>query len=839
MSYTLLVQSDNPIGYWKLNGTTTDLSLYDNSASMGAGTKYSALPLVANSGSSTIIGPSSGSIVIAHTYDAFSKGLKKAQFGIEFWISFNSSVMDGNGYFKNSSSTTSYFTNNELKIMRLMNGATEVAYISYDYNKNSFKFDVNDPNSKNIEAEYVVRNLNTSFHIFAFMSESTLNITVNGESGISGVVNDSSLYTARGTNGYKWVIDYSSFNSSASMSYVINDLAFYDYMIPLSSMRKRIVWAYHNDKPSYLTNTQTTSFFDIEELDNHVAYHNEIMGGDFHTYKELFNLEVNDNEGLRYITTASPVLDVSLSSSAALSYTVDGVTMSNYAAILISDYNNLLKSKKTYTFTSQIKYNGGSNYIFSLNDNLNRAIYYATAESNGFHFYQYSIDSSLSTEIVSATSTLSSGSSYNFGLSITNGYIYIYGNSVSNSSSISMPSITSETTLNIGNMVAIPNTSNSMNIKNFGFSNIDTIDFSTVDFTQNQMFMCKLTNDLTMSQIGYWIRPLNLGTFGNSLVGSKVTWDGMDNVSVSISNNNGFTWNDITRGTAIPNMIFSDVNKDCLIKVIVPYSYLPKTKNQSFNNLYISLYNNLVFNSNDKNYELIAKTDSSSYNSFTIQRNNQAMGFRKDNFGIKFDPISSSSTYVAGYAEIISNTTAINNYGVDFWFKANSITTASSYLIHLDYISDVYLSTYTDLYSGSLTATEFYLYVDQSTNRLIYSPPAARVYLNGASVSSNSTSITIGDYYHIGIDYGSASGYESHSVMTLNGLYETASSHSAFVYGNINIWNKTLSASIALARYQSFVANSSSIVTDISSTVWQSNWASNAITTASGFKIGT
>ena len=843
MSYTSLVQSDSPIGYWKLNGSTQDLSLYNNTASISNTIRYSALPLVANSGSSMIISPSSGSVTIFNKYDAFHKGFERSNFTIEFWFSFDSSTMTGAGYDINNSSATQYFINDQLKIIQLLDGATEVAVIYYDYNKNSFRFKINDASGNNSESYCIVRNLNTSYYIVATYKDKSVSLTVNGDLGLSGEITDFSLFPAPGKSNYNFVISPNSMNSSASMSYVINDLAFYDYKLPLLSMRKKTTWAYHNDKPNLLTTTLNTSLFELEEFDSNVCYHTEVLGNNFLENKEIFNLKIDEFEGLTHKYDLNFSLDNSINFLASATYSTDGLSLYNSANLNLNQFGETISNTGVISFTSQIKFGGSSDYIFSFNQKSKNLIYYSIVNSSGFYFYSYDLIAASSTLVSTLATSLTSGSTYNFGICISD-TINMYANSTSSIVANTLDiKVESDSVLNIGNMVANPNSSNALKIKNFGFSDLLISDFSTVDFTKNTMFMAKFTDGLYISQIGYWIKTLSLSQF-NSILGSKITWDGMDNARVELSNDNGFTWYSITRGAPVPYIIASSINKDYLIKVTVPFDYQIERMNQSFNNLQISIYNNLTFFTNDKNYEFFTQVDSSSSQPISIQRKTQAINYRKDNFGIKFNPESGSTNYVPGYGYIKNLTSAINTYGIDFWLKPNSFTSSSNYIVHVDYITlsnDIYQNLYSDSYSASSASasTEYYLYVDSSNKKLIYSPSAtAKLYINGNYVTSNSTSVNLGDYYHLFLDFGTASGYDLNSTTTINGLYNTASGHSHFVYGNINMWNRSITSNDAYLRYLSYVGNNSSSVSDSSSVVWQLNKYSSASVSASGIKIG-
>jgi len=844
VSYTSIIQSNKPIGYWKLNGTTEDLSVNDNSASVLGSMQYSALPLVSNSGSCTLINPTSGSVIIPNIYNAFHKGYDRCNFTIEFWFSFDSSIMTGAGYNINNSSATQYFINDQLKIIQLLNGTTEVGSIYYDYNKNTFNFKINDSSGQNGLSYCVVRNLNTSFYIVAEYNNRSISISVNGESGVGGLVKDFSLFPSVGTNNYNFVISPNSINSSASMGYVINNLAFYDYKIQTVEMRQKTTWAYHNDKPNLLTTTLNTSMFELEEFDSHVLYHTEVLGNNFLENKEIFNLSVDSNEGLVNKNIVDFTLDNSLNPFASVTFSNDGVSFTNSANLKLEKFSDILEKNNAFTLTSQIKYGGGDDYIFSFNQKSNNTMYYSKINASGFYLYSYDLNSASSTLLNTISASLSSGSTYNFGISVYSGSVNLYGNGTSSIVAVNNISLENGSILNIGNMNMFPSTNNSSKIKNFGFSNLNIQDFSSIDFTENKMFMARFIEDYHVSQIGYWTRTLSLANFGNKILGSKITWDAMDNVKVEISNNNGFAWYPITRGAPIPYLLASEINKDLLIKVTIPYDYKIELPRQSFNNLQISIYNDLSFFSKDKNYELLPQVDSSSSQPFTIQRNTQAINYRKDNFGIKFNP-EYGTGYVPGYAYIKNLTSAINTYGMDFWFKPNSFNSASNYIVHVDYVvshSNDYQNIYTDLYSTlipDVATTEFYLYVDSSTKKLIYSPSAtAKLYVNGNYVTNNSTSVNLGDYYHLLIDFGTASGYDLNSKTTINGLYNTASGHSHFVYGNINMWNRPITSNSASLRYISYVGNNSASISDSSSVTWEKNKYSVDAVWFSAIKIG-
>jgi hypothetical protein len=222
LSYSLLVQGDRPLDYWKLNSNPTGGNFN------GINFSYSSLPLTSNSACAfQVTYANNASVSISNTYDAFHKNYEDAVFDIEFWFSFQN-MLDGSGYLKNSSTATQYFSNNKLKILQIMNGSSEIGSIYYNYDNNTFRFSIN--GDSNTDAYIPIRNLNVPFYIVASYKDKKISIFVNGEMGSSGeVINNSFPLKPLGT----FVIDKTSLTSNSGTGFVINYLAFYNY--PLSA----------------------------------------------------------------------------------------------------------------------------------------------------------------------------------------------------------------------------------------------------------------------------------------------------------------------------------------------------------------------------------------------------------------------------------------------------------------------------------------------------------------------------------------------------------------------------------------------------------------------------
>jgi len=760
LTYTALVRGSSPLGYWKLNGSGS--AVVGSSATISNAT-WSALPLVVNSASSLVVKPNGASVSINNTYNAFYKNFDSNTFTFEFWFSFNG-LFNGSGYIDNLNQK--YFTNNELDIITIKNGSTKIGRIYYSYLTNSFRFSI--VGTGNTDAYIPIRNLNTSFYITVSYSNKKLAITLNGQNGNSGIASDVSIFTSN-TSGTTFEINGNSINNS-SINYVISDLAMYDYIIPSAQMRRKVLLALDADKPSDITQYIETSFFDLSEKDYHISWYENIYGNAFEV--GIFDknlLVIDDIEGiLPHKINELHMTDAAWAGSAVVSSS--GLKFYNENTALIFDqYGEIFEKESYQTISCQITPTTSStSYIFSITNSINKnKSLYVTAGSAGFDLGQYDHVSSTASSLLNIPLTLSSSGTYNFALSINGEEIHVLGEDTTTSISISDLKISRSSQLIIGNLSDYF-VNNTLLIKNISMNNENQNTFIGYDFTENKMLMAKLTENFAVSQILKWIRTIPLSNYGNEIAGTKVTWDGMDNCLVSISDDSD-TWTPINRGSPIPGVKNNLMNKNKLIKVLVPYEYTPEKENQSFNNLNIAIYKNLSFVSEDNEYIMEAFSDNTASSSYTIKRIPQSILLRQDKFGIYFDKVnlytaSTSTEIVPGYAKINSISGSSTPYAIDFWFKADTLSgSTNKYLIDIDTYSisnfDYYNDIYSDLYetSSSLTfAQNGFLYIDGTTNKLIYSSiNESKLYVNGVSYSSNSLTITPGEFYHIFYDFSS------------------------------------------------------------------------------------
>lgn len=811
MSYTLLVQSSAPKGYWKLNGTASGVVGASASITGSAANAFTVPPLTANSASAMIFRQNGASVSISNTYDAFYKNTESKTLTFEYWFSFTGNML-GQGYPGSVTASSQPYVSNKLNIIQIMNGATQIGSIYYDYNRNTFRYNIN--GAGNTEAYYPVRNLNTNFYIVATYSNKKLSLIVNGDDGVQGSLLDTSIFPTKASN-VTFQINPNSINQ-ASQEFVVSDLAIYDYPLNKDQMRRRVVLAYNPDKPTAITGTIETSYFDLTEKDYHLALSRSIVGQDF-GYNTIYenNLSVDGAEGI-FPKRISGFINSDQTYGASVAITASGLQSNASAAAQMADFGRIFSSEPFVTITGQVTMTSASGgTVFEVANAISRqGSVYVTAASNGFFVYTYDPVASSTAFAASVSTSLSASNSYNLGVSFSKETFYVYGNGVTGSGTVPGFAITSAALLNAGNVANSPS-ANSLLIKNLGINNSRQTTFSGYDFTENKMFMARFTSDLSISQVSTWVTNVPLSVFSTDIVGSKVWWEGMDNILVQTSQN-GQSWTTIGLGDQLPGVNYRQLNQDLLLKVVTPFEYATELSNQSLNSLQISLYRDLSFLSSDGLFQILPQSDISASHAYNIARYADPILQRPSRFGLYFNKYSGS---VGGFATIVPTSSAALPYAIEMWVKFDSFPYTTNYLIE-----------------GDTSNTHPVLYA--SANKLVYSSSATpTLYVNGASVASNAFTASAGEFYHLIFDFGAPLSPNA-SVYLNSKATSTASTHSHGCYGFVNLWNSAMSASAASARYQHFVANNISAVIDSNSNLWQPNWQSTSVNSASGFKIG-
>jgi len=731
----------------------------------------------------------------------------------EFWFSFNG-LLDGSGYLKNLEDSTQYYNNDELNIISIKNGLTEIGLIYYSYLKNTFRFKIN--GTDNLEAYVPVRNLNNSFYIVASYLGGTLKISANGEEGGRGSVSDTSLFPNKNSSSIYFNINGTSLVSSASMNYVIGDLAIYDMAITSQDQRKRVLHGLSADKPSQITSVLETSYFDFSEKDYHSIYNDVMMGAGFQN--NIFNsnnLVFSDGDGISYKIVDDFQMLESAYTGSAIATSSGSKFLNTNTALVLNQYGTMFGDSAYQTISCQITPTTAStSYIFSIENCVNnKDSLYVTAGSAGFSIGSYDHFNASATEYFNVAKSLTVSQQYDFAISIDGEEICIYSDDSSDTTTIPNLDIKNSSRLILGNL-SDTFTNNTLYIKNLGMNNEKETTFTGFDLTENKMFMARLTSNFSISQLSTWSKVIPIANYHNEIVGSKITWDGMDNCLVETSVNDQ-DWQTVTRGEPIPNLLYDRPNKNQLIRVNVPYEYKIEKNNQSFNNLEIMLYRNLSFVSDDGDYTFSASSDSASHASYTIKRLPQSILLRQDKFGLYFPK---TNEIARGYGVVNSASGLSLTYAADFWLKFDSFSTASNFVI-----------------SRNNSPSVQYVYVDATTKKFIFTSNV-KLYINGASVTNNNFTASTGTYYHLFCDFQTSGS----TAVYINGKYDgSASVHSHGSYGHLNIWSSSVTAATASSRYAHFVSNNITTVSDsTASLLWQPSWNTDAITTASGYRIG-
>lgn len=796
MTYSSLVQNHNALGYYP-----------GLSSALGNSPSIDALPLVSNNASTSFINSSfsSSGAYINNVYDAFYTNFDQNTFTTEFWFSFNNSF-NGSGYINNVpvtsgnqwSNSNQYFNvsssityngstinvsdpdvgKNYLEIIKLINtnSYSVLSKIFYDYVANNFVYRVYGANGTYSDAYIPVRNLNMHFYITATYKAGHLKISVNGEEGIPGYISDYSLWRIRPKSNYDiFYVSWSSVQNS-NISFLISDIAFYDYDLTKEHQRRKVVLANHMDKPVALTKELETSMIDFVENAGNTYSNVVLMGTDFTRHSYDNNIEIHQVYGLKN-KSVSKFVPADYFPGNSSSVTSNGLKLnSQYSGLQMFDFGPLFNKEQFVTISSQIvltSTQGG--YLFSIpssvdNQNSLNLKVNSTGASLTYlpdaliptvtYTYDHFTDNFIDTFYTLSTSTGANEqvlvsvntpitTSANIGVCFTGQYafLYVYANSSSITSANKLLnfSINQNSTLLLGNSIGNP-TQNNLYIKNFGINNSYQKTFSGYDFSHSNFsgsiagqFVARFhpNTQYDISQIGYWVKQIDLTNIGNGIVGSKISWDGMDNALVQTSSD-GKSWNTVQKGSYIPSLTYNMPNFNQLIRVVVPYEYYPKKENQSFNHLNLALYKNSSYISNDGLFRFTARAETPYYPTGMVRRNKLPIHTRMTNFGISFPNDSTGS--VNSYGQIYPTSSSIisNIYSLDFWIKINS---GSGSIID-DGLGNKLIFNGSAIYPSNQSATvAFNGKISPSVNilynqymHIMYTPSAtaSSVYINGA-----------------------------------------------------------------------------------------------------------
>jgi hypothetical protein len=262
------------------------------------------------------------SLDIANLYDAFVPASQSDTWSAEFWASLD--WMDGQGinasgwntFTKNNYRTDIGFRstfNSQAKI-NLMDvgyyaGTVWTAYGSVVYNQstNCIEFYVPKKDKSYAKAYAVIKNLDAPMHIYVSYSNKTINVILNGETGISASVGDG-LYSdptiGNNSQNLKFRVSGEIYNPlypnqstylQNGQYFLISNLAFYNYILNANQISSHMRWASYDNKPTLSSIQGNTHFFTLEESQENFQYKKTFVGKDFNNYTQVYNLNITSD----------------------------------------------------------------------------------------------------------------------------------------------------------------------------------------------------------------------------------------------------------------------------------------------------------------------------------------------------------------------------------------------------------------------------------------------------------------------------------------------------------------------------------------------------------------
>jgi hypothetical protein len=317
MSYKYRVLADAPLGYWRLNeyvastyddadinydepGFEYNQVLYDrlydetlinNQAFVSGGSSAifsDVLPLTTQS---NVVPDFAGCKVTDNTiltirnrpnkYRMFYNGTENLSFGIEFWLSLDSAPTSIHNILTIYSGTS----------------VSGKIYISGD----RIYFEVFSLDSSYSSYKQIIK-WDSQMHVFASFTGRKINISVNAMGGSSTVIPQSFTFALNNTSSMN--VNYQIGPSATQDHFIINDLAFYDYVLSENIIKNHMVWASNDSKPQSYVKETSGYFFDIKDSEDMFNFKKE-FGKPLDYQEGVFNNLQADNTGISIQRTAT------------------------------------------------------------------------------------------------------------------------------------------------------------------------------------------------------------------------------------------------------------------------------------------------------------------------------------------------------------------------------------------------------------------------------------------------------------------------------------------------------------------------------------------------------
>lgn len=722
---------------------------------------------------------------IPQLYQMFYTGTENLSFNIEMWINFEKTPVESVNLLK-----VDYENNNIMKI----NANSNILSMTVS----GVKAGTSTPLTYTVYKKINDWSLKT--HIVAIYSKKQIDIVVNGEhaGAIALPSNFCWKYSAAQSSSFYYNVGPSSIQDS----FIINDIAFYDYNISSSMIGNHIGWGANNAKPQASAQLSDSYFFDINESKTMFAYDKIFNTSSSYSAGIINNLIANpENNGL----TIKNIPDLEQISSVSFS---NGMSASSDSALrfnLLSSYVNF----NNMSIAGQINWSSnstGSPATILAFDSISgtNTLYLAQDTNNTLSLYYYSQSSvspyTYSSQLLAQTATsVNSSGTYNFGISVNGNTISIYLEN-SGSASYTMNNITGQGQFNfyLGNQFADSSSGSLIgSIKNIAILNSYTDLTSYLYGNIDQIFL-PLSQDASIYQKGTWVYNLPTSYLTNS-IGGRVIWNsGTTDDYVNSPNNYvkfeasldyGNTWFQIEKDSPLfqiadsSSYVFNDISVRATIVSDNSSFYIQP----EFSNVDIALYDDLSFNSDSGAFTIRPLAGAFYPNTYSIKNNKDSILTRPTNFGIKLASVNDLSSV----AEIYNNASVTIAQSVEFWFRPESYGSSTNPVII------------------SAVAEGAYLSVDPSTNT-VTNTNFANVYINGQSIGSGRI-LTTGEIYHFVCVLNNPS---------LTNFYlggdGSSSGYSYGTFGYVNMYNYSVTQSNALSRYLQYLTATASQV-DITS----------------------
>lgn len=693
MSYSHLILSERPYGYWEcsslVSGDIEDLTGFDNHASIN-NVETGKKPIIYGPSSSVKLS-SDSYITINNSYKIFFSGSEYKSATVELFFNVKDSSTTPHNIFSIGSFLKCYLISDRIFI-----------------------------ESGNKKASVRVDDWNSSQYLCVSYNEKSISLILNN-------LSPTSIYL-----GEDFVFQDSSppdivFGPSAGpeLPLYINSIAIYTYEIQFNQVLRRLSWAGYNGKSELLAISKGSEVINPIQLTSMENFSINLCSQDILNKGSIDNLFI---DGDRLSMQPIPPAVVS-STEDVLSYTINdsGISFGNNTFI---ELNNILDKFDTNSSVIRLQYKidglateQSAFYLGPLVDGSYIRMY-KTSDNKIAISSTSQFDTS--SNIIESTDLGTDYSEYfNLSLTFNNGYIKLFVNEYE-SLAYSIPDISDGYKIILGNGQDKNSPSTSI-IKNFCIDSYNLND--PISYEENGRYMLRFNNSLSVSQRGSW--KYSLPILDNSILSSCEFNFGSKNVSVLL---NGVR---MLAPGIIPEMIYT-TSSEILIEVLL------ETDNSSIDlpflsYLIIKTYDDCYIPSNNGNYIIspLKSLGSESYvkvNSYEIKNNYVSPLCRPENVGIKFknsisitediddDLDSETWTYQnilnTSGASLYSNNTNLNQIRVlEFIIKIDDQPVELQEYCIFD-IPDLSISL---KYNGTdlITTTGYSLYIDSN----LYSSP--------------------------------------------------------------------------------------------------------------------